>query len=504
MYLPKILKTLSKTLADQHAKAIIVGGSVRDHFLGKPIKDYDIEVYGLESLKQLETILSKYGSVNLVGRSFGVLKFTHEGEEYDFSFPREERKVDRGHRGFDVTTDGGLDYETAARRRDFTINAIGYDVTSGVFIDPFGGMADLEAGVLRHIDERTFVEDPLRVYRAVQFAARFGMEVAPETVKLCQQMVAEGMLDELPRERVWEEWRKLLLKSPKPSIGFELMRVWGITQCYFPELHALIEIPQSPQWHPEGDVWIHTLLAVDAMQRELGIRNEELGIKERQKLRFLLAILCHDLGKATHTTIELEDGERYPWHEGGKELYTKTVNPQSSILHPPSSISHSPSLRIRAIGHEEAGVEPTRSLLYRLTQEHDLIESILPLVEHHLKPSQFYRNRARSKAIRKLATHVNIEELVLVARADFLGRTTEEARSGEYPAGEWLLAQSQKLGVKEKPLDNLLQGRDLIDLGLEPSPRFKEILAEVYEEQIRGNVRDKSEAITFVKRKYAL
>jgi tRNA nucleotidyltransferase (CCA-adding enzyme) len=499
MHLPKILKTLSKTLADQHAKAIIVGGSVRDHFLGKAIKDYDIEVYGLETLTQLETILSKYGSVNLVGRSFGVLKFTHEGEEYDFSFPREERKVDRGHQGFDVTTDGGLDYEMAARRRDFTINAIGYDVISGVFIDPFGGMADLEAGVLRHIDERTFVEDPLRVYRAVQFAARFGMEVAPETVNFCQQMVAEGMLDELPRERVWEEWRKLLLKSPKPSIGFELMRAWGITQRHFPELHALIGIPQSPQWHPEGDVWVHTLLSLDAMasilNREQGAGSKEQG--GRQKLRFLLAILCHDLGKATHTTIELEDGVRYPWLEGGKELYTKTTNPQSPI-------PHSPSLRIRAIGHEEAGIEPARSLLYRLTQEHDLIESILPLVEHHLKPSQFYRNRARSKAIRKLATHVNIEELVLVARADFLGRTTEEARSGEYPAGEWLLAQSQKLGVKEKPLDNLLQGRDLIDLGLEPSPRFKEILAEVYEEQIQGNVQDKSEAITFVKRKYAL
>ncbi len=490
MHLPKILKTLSKTLADQHAKAIIVGGSVRDHFLGKAIKDYDIEVYGLENLTQLEDILSKYGSVNLVGRSFGVLKFTHEGEEYDFSFPREERKVDRGHRGFDVTTDGGLDYETAARRRDFTINAIGYDVTSGAFIDPFGGMDDLEAGVLRHIDERTFVEDPLRVYRAVQFAARFEMKVAPETVNLCGQMVAEGMLDELPRERVWEEWRKLLLKSPKPSIGFELMRAWGITQRYFPELHALIDVPQSPQWHPEGDVWVHTLLAVDAMQRELGIRNEELGMKERQKLRFLLAILCHDLGKATHTTIELEDGIRHVWHTGAT-IY--------SLL--PTISDHS-DVRIRAIGHEEAGVEPTRSLLYRLTQEHDLIESILPLVEHHLKPSQFYRNRARSKAIRKLATHVNIEELVLVARADFLGRTTEEALSGEYPAGEWLLAQSQKLGVKEKPLEHLLQGRDLIDLGLEPSPRFKEILAEVYDRQLSGEIESREEALGYVQRRY--
>ena len=462
MKLPKIIQTISTQLAKQNAKAIVVGGSVRDHFLRLPIKDYDVEVYGLDGLEQLVSVLEVHGSVNLVGKSFGVLKFSYEGEEYDFSFPRRESKVGSGHRGFDVEIDGQLEFEEATRRRDFSMNALGYDVQDKKFIDPFGGLKDIEAKKLRHIDDETFIEDALRVYRAIQFAARFGFTLDEQTFRLCKQMVAEGMLEELPKERVYAEWKKLLLKSPKPSIGFELMRELGILQCYFPELHALIGIPQSPKWHPEGDVWVHTMMTLDAMERELKMKNERLKMKERQKLMFLFAILCHDLGKATHTTIE-EDGT------------------------------------IRSIGHEYAGVEPTKTLMYRLTDEHDFIENILPLVEHHLKPSQFYRNGAKAPAIRRLATKVNIEELVVVAKADFLGRTTEESLAGVYHAGEWLLEKSRGLDVVNKPLDCLLQGRDLIALGLEPSPQFKEILDVVYGEQIEGKIVSKDEAVAFVK-----
>ena len=455
MHIPKIIQTISNVLKTQNAKTIVVGGSVRDHFLSLPIKDYDVEVYGLQSLEQLEVVLSAYGQVNLVGKSFGVLKFVHAGEEYDFSFPRRESKVGEGHRGFDVAVDGEMGFEEAARRRDFTLNAMGYDVEAGVFIDPFGAQKDMRDRVLRHIDDATFVEDPLRVYRAVQFAARFGYALAKETLGLCQQMVEEGMLDELPKERVYAEWKKLLLKSDKPSIGFELMRDLGIIHRYFPELHALIGVPQSPKWHPEGDVWVHTMMAVDAMA---GL----LGDDEKRDLKYMFAILCHDLGKATHTTIDA-DG------------------------------------RIRAIGHEEAGVAPTRSLMYRLTDEHDFIDSLLPLVEHHLKPSQFYKNGAKAPAIRRLATKVNIQELVTVAQADFLGRTTEESLAGAYPAGEWLLEKAQALRVDKQPLENILRGQDLIDLGLEPSPQFKEILDAVYALQLEGKIRDRDEAIAFVK-----
>ena len=454
MYLPPIVQTISKTLAEQNAKAIVVGGSVRDYFLKLPIKDYDIEVFGLDSIEKLEEILSQFGSVNIVGKSFGVVKFYYDGEEYDFSLPRRDEKVGEGHRGFEVTIDTQMDFIQASRRRDFTINAMGYDIESKKFIDPHNAEDDMQNKILRHIDNESFIEDPLRVYRAIQFCARFGYTLADETFDLCRQMVFDGLLAELPKERLYTEWTKLLLKSPKPSIGFELMRELGVLR-YFPELKALIDIPQSPKWHPEGDVWIHTMMCVDEM---VGL----LGDDEKQNLRYMFAILCHDLGKATATTIE-SDG------------------------------------RIRAIDHEYQGIEPTKSLLYRLTNEHEFIDSILPLVEHHLKPSQFYKGKSRDKAIRKLATKVNIKELIVVAKADFLGRTTEEALEGIYHAGEWLEEKSKNLKVASKPLENLLQGRDLISLGMKPSPKFSEILNRVYELQLDGVLEDRDGALEWVR-----
>ncbi len=460
MKLPKIVETISKKLQKLNAKAIVVGGSVRDNFLKLPIKDYDIEVYGLDSLDELASVLEQYGSVNLVGKSFGVLKFSYDGEEYDFSFPRTENKVASGHRGFEVTVDGNLEYIEAFRRRDFTINAMGYDVQAKEFIDPFDGLQDLHSKTIRHIDDNTFIEDPLRVYRAVQFLARFGFELDSDTFELCKRMVQDGMLKELPKERVYEEFKKLLLKSKKPSRGFEAMKELGILERYFPELQAIAGVPQSPKYHPEGDVWVHTMMALDAMAKELNPK-----LEDKQKLKFLFAILCHDLGKATHTSID-ENGD------------------------------------IRSIGHEKAGVEPTKKLLYRLSDEHDFIESILSLVEHHLKPSQFYNAGAKASAIRRLATKVNIKELVVVAKADFLGRTTLESQAGIYHAGEWLLEKSSNLNVANKPLDCIMQGRDLITLGFKPSPQFKEILDAVYAQQLEGSIASKEEAIAFVKERY--
>ena len=264
MIIPNILQTISKTLASKGAKAIIVGGSVRDHFLGIKAKDFDIEVFGLETLEELEEILKTFGRVELVGKSFGVLKFIHEKEEYDFSFPRSEEKVAKGHKGFSVRVDGNYTYEKAARRRDFTVNAMGYDIEENAFLDPFSGRDDMENKTLRHIDDKTFVEDPLRIYRGVQFCARFEYTMHHDTKDLCFIMIENGALEELPKERVYEEFKKLLLKAKKPSIGFELMRELGVLK-YFPELEALIGVEQEKRWHPEGDVWIHTMMAIDAM-----------------------------------------------------------------------------------------------------------------------------------------------------------------------------------------------------------------------------------------------
>ncbi|MEA1952977.1 MAG: HD domain-containing protein [Campylobacterota bacterium] len=459
MQIPNILKIISTILKKYNAKAIIVGGSVRDHFLKLPSKDYDVEVYGLDRLEELESILSEFGLVNLVGKSFGVLKFIYEKEEYDFSFPRLESKVAKGHRGFDVETDGSMSFKQAASRRDFTINALGYDIEEKAFLDPFDAQKDIKLKVLRHIDDTSFIEDPLRVYRAVQFCSRFNYTLADETKVLCREMIVKGMLKELPTERIYIEFKKLLLKSLRPSIGFELMRELGILS-YFSELEAIIDVPQDPKWHPEGDVWVHTMMTLDAMAKICRLESS-LSSNEKQRLKFMFAILCHDFGKATTTTTE-ENG------------------------------------RIRAIGHEVAGMEPTKSFMYRLSNEHDFIESILPLVEHHLKPSQFYTAKSKNKAIRKLATKVNIEELVIVAKADFLGRTTEESLLGDYKAGEWLLEKAKDLNVQNRPLDNLLQGRDLIDLGLEPSAEFKIILDDVYEKMIDEQLSTREEALVYV------
>jgi len=449
MKIPKIVTTISKTLAKQSAKAIIVGGSVRDYFLKLPIKDYDIEVYGLDSIEQLENILQEYGSVNLVGKSFGVLKFVYDGEEYDFSFPRTEEKIAKGHDGFEVTCDGDMSFAEASLRRDFTINAMGYDIEKNKFLDPHRAKEDMEKKILRHINDNSFIEDPLRVYRAIQFCARFNYSLAYETLLLCKKMVEDGMLEELPKERIYIEFKKLLLKSPKPSIGFELMRELDILR-YYPELEAIINIPQSPKWHPEGDVWTHTMMSIDKMAK---LKTGD----ERYDLRMMFGVLCHDFGKATHTQIRPN--------------------------------------RISAIGHEIAGVEPTRKFLYRLTNEHSFIESILPLVEHHMAPSQYFRNGAKDKTIRKLSTKVNIEEIVTVARADFLGRNTKASIKGIYEAGDWLLKKAKELDVYNHPPKPLIQGRDLIALGLTPSKEFKTILDKVYTAQLEGKVSNYDEAI---------
>ncbi len=238
--LPKILLIISKELIKRDAKMILVGGCVRDSFLKIGIKDYDIEVYGLNTLEALEEILQSFGKVKLVGKSFGILKFVHEEVEYDFAFPRTEEKIGKGHRGFSVCVDGRLEFKEAAKRRDFTINAMGYDTVLEEFLDPFNGRDDLNKKILRHVDTQTFVEDPLRLYRGIQFCARFELMMHHSTKQLCQKMIADDLLDELPKERIFDEIKKLFLKSNNPSIGWKLLRELGGFK-YFTTLDKLSE-----------------------------------------------------------------------------------------------------------------------------------------------------------------------------------------------------------------------------------------------------------------------
>lgn len=459
--IPKTLIQIAKSLSKKGAQAVVVGGAVRDNLLGKECKDWDIEVYNIKDTDALKCTLKEFGSVNSVGKSFGVIKLYVDNVEFDFSLPRLEKKVAKGHKGFDVLSDSSLPFKVAAKRRDFTINTIGYNILEQKILDPFEGVKDLQNRVLRVVDNSSFSEDPLRVYRAVGFAARFHLELEPKTKELCKQMVSQGVLDELPKERIWSEWKKLLLKAIKPSIGFRLMLELGILKRYYPELFALVGVPQEPKYHPEGDVWTHTLMALDAMAQ---IVRQERIVSEHQRLKLLLAVLCHDLGKAV--TTQITDG------------------------------------RIRSIGHEAAGIEPAKSLLASLTNKSGLAQDIEPLIAEHLRPSQLFASNATKSAIRRLATKVNIQELVLVAKADFLGRTTPEAQSGEYKAGEWLLKSAKALNVECKPIDNLITGKDLITLGFTPSTQFKTILDEVYTLQLDGDLQTKQEALKYVRTKW--
>ncbi len=224
---PKKLDQIFQKLQQNGATPIIVGGFVRDSILKIASKDIDMEVYGIKSFESLESILSEFGDVNSVGKSFGVSKLNYAGLDLDFSLPRKDNKISSGHKGFDVEIDPTLDFKTASSRRDFTINAIGYDTIKKIVIDPFNGVKDLEKKILRVVDKEKFIEDPLRVLRAVQFYARFNLRIDSKLFTLCEDMVKKNLLDELPKDRIFGELKKLLLKAKNPSLGFKLLKSIG-------------------------------------------------------------------------------------------------------------------------------------------------------------------------------------------------------------------------------------------------------------------------------------
>lgn len=431
-------------------RPFVVGGAVRDRLLGRPVTDYDIEVFGLPA-ERLREVLQTHGNLNVVGEAFTVYKLhglEGVGGDVDVSLPRRDSRAGPGHRGIAVHGDPAMSIEEAARRRDFTLNAILLDPFSGEVHDPHGGRTDLLARRLRAVDARTFGEDPLRALRAVQMAARFELEVDPATARLCAAMP----LHELPRERVFGEIGKLLLKARRPSIGLRLMGEWGLLPVIAPELVPLAATPQDPAWHPEGDVWTHTLLSVDEAVPLIE------GLDRPRALTVMLATLCHDLGKPE--TTRLERG------------------------------------RIRSLGHEEAGIPPTERLLDRWNVHtllgYDVRAQVLALVGNHLKPGQLYddRERVSDGAIRRLARRCEPSLLYRVARADCLGRT-----GGFAPvAMEWFLERVRALDVAERPPEPLLRGRDVVALGVPPGPEIGRIVRAVYERQLDGAVTTVEEA----------
>jgi tRNA nucleotidyltransferase (CCA-adding enzyme) len=287
----------------------LVGGCVRDALLGLPPKDFDVEVGGLD-FDGLHAILAPFGATDVVGRNFGVIKLRLAGAEYDFSLPRRDSKTGSGHRGFVVAPDPELTEADAAARRDFTINAISYDPFTGQLSDPCGGQRDLAARVLRHTSA-AFGEDPLRVLRAFQFAARFDLTLAPETAEVCRQIAPS--FAELPVERVWGEWDKWLTQSVRPSRGLAVLAEAGWL-AHFPEIAALSGTPQDPAWHPEGDVFIHTTHCCDA----LAALPAWLEAAPARRRILMLAVLAHDFGKPA-TTVFAERRGQLRWISPGHE-----------------------------------------------------------------------------------------------------------------------------------------------------------------------------------------
>ncbi len=454
---PKSLHRISETIAEAGGQPFLVGGCVRDGLLGRTVKDFDLEVYRLPSEALLE-LLRKLGPVETVGEAFRVYKITTEEgglrHDIDVSLPRREVKNGRGHRGFLIDGDPSLSIEEAARRRDFTINAILWDPLTEEIVDPYRGRFDLERKVLRVVDPRTFPEDSLRVLRAVQLAARFELQIDSETRNLCRSID----LDDLPQERIWAEFEKLFLLAPRPSIGLSAALDLLVIDKLLPELKAMVGCEQDPEWHPEGDVWTHTLLAVD------NGANFAQAMPRERRLIVILGVLLHDIAKPQTTIIQ--DGH------------------------------------VRSPGHEEGGIPLASRILDRLNVHRianfDVRGQVLALVGNHLKPSSFYKERERitDAAFRRLSRKCDQELLYLVSKSDAMARGPASGNESE----DWFIAKARALGVASGPPRPLLLGRHLLELGLAPGPRVGEILRAVYELQLDGRVETLEQAIAEARR----
>jgi tRNA nucleotidyltransferase (CCA-adding enzyme) len=443
--IPEKVLALAQAIRDAGGRGLLVGGCVRDLLMTGEPKDWDIEVYGIEPAR-LRALLDQFGSVDVVGEAFTVYKLGHD---LDVSIPRRERKAGRGHRGFVIEGDPSMPIEDATRRRDFTINAILQDPLTGEIIDPFRGQEDIHSGVLRAVSPETFSEDSLRVLRAAQLAARFEFRIQPATVELCRTID----LSDLPHERVWGEMEKLLLRARRPSIGLGWLHALGVLDQLFPEIKTLIDVPQDPEWHPEGDVFVHTRLVVDRARELID------DLPHPKQVTVMLAALAHDFGKPA--TTQFIEG------------------------------------RLRSRGHEEAGVSPTEAFLDRLNihtlDGYDVRGQVIALVREHLKPGEFYKKRDEvgDGAFRRLARRCELDLLYRVAKADSLGRNAEwVGREKWYKADaqEWFIQRAEELQVAQRPPAPILLGRHLLELGLTPGPRIGEITKAVYEMQLDGRV----------------
>ena len=448
-----LAEKLAKAIKKARGRALVVGGFVRDEILtkwgkGSPSKDLDLEVYGLSD-KKLKKILSHFGKVNLVGESFSVFKLG----ALDISLPRKDSKISKGHQGFKVIYDPKLSFKEAAKRRDFTINALGLDPLTGEILDEHQGLSDLKKGILRAVDFQLFGDDPLRVLRAAQLTSRLNFKIEEKTLKICQKLD----LLELSWERIGEEFKKLLLLSEKPSIGLDYVRKLGVIKKLFPELMALIGLKQYKKWHPEGDVWIHNNMVIDEAAK-ISRQKKLSGEKSEQ---IMWSALVHDFGKAVTTK-----------NEGGDKF--------------------------TSIGHTDEGVPIAKKFLKRLKLSNKLIAEILPLVKEHLFPILVAKS-CGDAAIRRLAKRLQpatINDLLLLCEADHRGR---KVKWDGFPEGKILAQKAQILHLKEKAPQPIFWGRHLLELGFKPQKQeklFGQVIKMVNEEELDGKIKNLIEAKT--------
>ena len=447
-----VFAEIVERIVQMGGRALLVGGAVRDELLGLPVEDRDVEVYGMAP-QQLMDLLSEFGDVGCVGRSFGVIKLRVDGEEVDFSLPRRESKAGAGHKGFIVESDPSMTPYEAARRRDFTINAMAMDLATGELLDFFGGKRDLKRGVLRATSEQ-FREDPLRVLRGMQFAGRFGMTVEEETARMSRSLREEYA--HLAVERIWDEWWKWAAKSAEPSCGLCFLMDVGWLSLY-PALFDLVGLRQDPEWHPEGTAWRHTLLSVDAAA-EIAQRD---GLSEEDRAVLVFSMLLHDVGKAV-TTVEAPDG------------------------------------RIRSEEHSQEGVRIAQGFLDSIGAWPRIVETVLPLVREHMFP--LFASNVSMAGVRRLSNRLHpatIAQLLRVVEADCKGSLSEE----DVPEGARRLgALSEQLDLQSKSPVPILMGRHLIEhLGMKPGPHFGPILKAAFQAQLDGEFATVEEAVAWAR-----
>lgn len=430
--------------------AYFVGGYVRDKLLGIPNKDIDIEIHNIAPYI-LEDVLSEFGNIEArtVGNNFGI--YNIKGYDLDISLPRKEKDTGKGHKDFEIVVDPFLSLEESAKRRDFTINALMEDILTGEIKDYFGGLDDLHNGIIRHINDKTFIEDPLRVLRACQFAARFNFKIASETINLCKTMD----LSTLPKERIAGELTKALLKAEKPSVFFDSLYECKQTE-WFKEVYALKGIKQDSEYHPEGDVYNHTMSVLDQAGElfPTGIDNPD------RYLPFLLSALCHDFGKVNTTKMNSKG-------------------------------------RLCALNHEITGIPIANDFLNRIYNNKGFIKYVDNMIEYHMKAHSCFNNRSKAKTTNLMFDKLLYpKDFILLVYADSTGHDLDNLDNKQFNAflGKAMIERGflidRYFDYGKRISEPHITADDLIELGLKPSPIFREILDKSWNMHLKGVEKD--------------